>query len=112
MLIKYWARPVLTLFGILGSMLVLGDMLSGMQQRLGLFSASVPHLMKAVLFGGSALTISVGLWLAYCAYRTWKWKNMEGELCHQCGGIVREKSGRWGPYVKCVGCGAKRKITK
>jgi len=44
-------------------------------------------------------------------YRLWQWENGNiDNCCHVCGGIVSERSGRWGDYYKCLACGNNRSI--
>lgn len=57
-----------------------------------------------------AVFVGVAAWLGYCFYRAWAWYNQRGELCHYCGGIVSEKSGRFGLYHHCLQCGKNKSL--
>lgn len=52
---------------------------------------------------GAAITLAL---LVYQSIRVWRWEHGRGDGCFVCGCLLgRERSGRWGPYSKCLGCG-------
>jgi hypothetical protein len=82
------------------------------------FAALVAWPMSAVLEGGRPilpdlpwLVVSTGaattlVLLVYQSIRVWRWEHGKGDGCFVCGCLLgRERSGRWGPYRKCLGCG-------
>jgi hypothetical protein len=51
------------------------------------------------------LLCASGLAITISSYQLWKWEKGEAlETCHICGGMVLEKSGRFGLYYKCLAC--------
>ncbi|MET4000544.1 hypothetical protein ABIE60_002557 [Marinobacterium sp. MBR-109] len=46
----------------------------------------------------------------YKSFNLWQWYQGNAESCDSCGGIVSERSGRYGPYYHCLACGRNRKI--
>ena len=62
---------------------------------------------KASLAGGNILWITyaaVALMALYSTYRFWSWSNGNECCCKKCGGVVSERNGRYGPYLKCLAC--------
>jgi len=63
----------------------------------------LPDLPWQLASIGAAVTLV--LW-AYQMIRLWRWEHGKGDGCFVCGCLLgRERSGRWGPYRKCLGCG-------
>lgn len=63
----------------------------------------LPDLPWMVVSIGVAITLVL---LIYQSIRVWRWEHGKGDGCFVCGCLLgRERSGRWGPYRKCLGCG-------
>jgi hypothetical protein len=63
----------------------------------------LPDLPWLVVSTGAAITLVL---LIYYSIRVWRWEHGKGDSCFVCGCLLgRERSGRWGPYRKCLGCG-------
>ncbi len=56
-----------------------------------------------------ALEAVAASWVALTVWKLWRWESggLEGG-CVECGGIVRHRNGRYGPYSVCRMCGSKR----
>ena len=63
----------------------------------------LPDLPWLVVSTGAAITLVL---LVYQSIRVWCWERGRGDGCFVCGCLLgRERSRRWGPYRKCLGCG-------
>ena len=56
-----------------------------------------PYVIGAFL-AASVITAAVQGW------ELWQWRRGDREICHRCGGMVEHKSGRYGPYWRCLAC--------
>lgn len=71
---------------------------------------------RAVIYAPSVFLISILLALLFAIYpsfRLYKWFKGEtdgAELCPRCGGLTSFKTGRYGPYMKCLACGKNTSI--
>ena len=81
----------------------------------------VPGLLKTTLFAAlgqqarglagpayyilSAAALLVAL---YQGFQLWRWHEGKADMCHNCGGMVAMRGGRYGPYVRCLACGTTR----
>jgi hypothetical protein len=108
---------IVRLFRIAISVLVLGVALylllawyipshfQGMQLLEGLVSLAEGY---ALPIGGGFFVIAVLLAIPPILLLR-RWRRGEEDMCEICGGPVEERSGRYGPYVKCLFCGKTRK---
>jgi hypothetical protein len=46
----------------------------------------------------------------YQSVRLWLWSSGKTDSCHHCGGMISAREGRYGPYVRCLACGANRSL--
>ncbi len=46
----------------------------------------------------------------YQSARLWLWSSGKTDSCHNCGGMVSDRNGRYGPYVHCLACGKNRSL--
>ncbi|WP_425914578.1 hypothetical protein [Pseudomonas sp. GWSMS-1] len=94
----------ITLMGIAGMVL-----LSEPAEAVSIASSAFSPVAN-VLFPVSAALAFTGLvWLSWSLWQLYRWKNgnLVGE-CHNCGGVMSHKDGRYGTYRVCKMCGAKR----
>lgn len=54
--------------------------------------------------------VGTGVATMWSLYRLRRWEIGKEPCCFQCGGMVRDLNGRYGPYQHCLNCGANRKI--
>lgn len=71
--------------------------------ELGAQSAKFASTSAALLF------IVSGGWALHSTIRLFRWSSGKETGCPRCDGMVAEKSGRYGPYFKCLACGKSSK---
>lgn len=54
-------------------------------------------------------SLAASIWSLVQIYTYWQWEKGDIVGCSNCGGIVTQKFGRYGPYVRCLACGSKEK---
>lgn len=66
---------------------------------------------SATEWGALGFMVLGTLTFIFQTYRLWKWDKGESlESCHFCGGMVIEKTGKYGDYHKCLACGSNRSV--
>lgn len=100
----YSGPVVLAVIGVVGVALVDPSPVAapGFEQMLVPFK-------RMLFFGACGAAIVGALWGAWNVFLEYRWAR--GDLnggCHNCGGPMRHKDGRWGAYSKCIMCGSKR----
>lgn len=105
--LRLFGRPtVLTLAGLIGMAL-----LANHAESTGGIAASVLAGVSRIFFPICAAIVLAGIaWLCWRLWLLYRWER--GELnggCHNCGGPVSHKDGRYGDYSVCIMCGSKRK---
>lgn len=98
---KVFIYPALLLFASILMMLA-GDRMAANQYL---------HAFAPRFYNGAMLAIGLAIAvLLYSLFRLVRAYQGKGDTCYQCGMPVSEKLGRYGPYLKCWGCGARRAI--
>ena len=109
MLLRLFAPAVLLLVLALVVLLFLGifvpDLLT--TKLLSPLGAQARGLALPACYALSAVGVLVGL---YQAFQLWRWHEGKVDMCHNCGGMVVMRDGRYGPYVRCLACGTTRSI--
>ena len=105
MVLRLYAGPFLLLVTSLIAIYFIvgiGDEFSGMF----LANLGVQSLSFAPLVSGGLLASALG-WAAYSSWLLWRWQLGigKGACCHNCGGLVVSRIGRYGFYRKCLACG-------
>lgn len=108
MLISLYAVPCLLL--VLGLLLVFfgsanfsGELQEGHFAPLADMAIKYTYMLADILFGASVL------WIFVASIRLYRWEQGKGASCPSCGGMVTERDGRYGPYMKCLACGRNSK---
>jgi hypothetical protein len=69
-----------------------------------------PDLPFFIAVGGSLLSLAA---LVVNGLRLHQWQKGKGIDCFVCGCLLgRERSGRWGSYRKCMGCGRNHSLVR
>lgn len=56
------------------------------------------------------LTGAATIAATYQTVRVWLWTAGKTDSCDNCGGMVRYRNGRYGPYMRCLACGMNRSL--
>jgi hypothetical protein len=68
------------------------------------FLATLAGFTPWVFLGGIAVAVLLAI---APMYRLWQWQQAEGLMCPNCAGLLGDLvDGRYGPYYKCLRCGA------
>ncbi|WP_431065702.1 hypothetical protein [Methylotuvimicrobium sp.] len=106
MLLRLYAMPLLFLVGTF-IVLIAEDILQAATATPYMFNVLYMALwwVSLLLLGVACITF------LYSTFLLWKWdKGEAAEMCHICGGIVTDRNGKYGPYYKCLACGANRSM--
>lgn len=107
MLLRLFALPLVLVLAALALLwffgLLVPDMLdSKILAGLGEQSAELALPVFLIAIGGAVLIA------LYQGLQLWRWHQGKTDVCHNCGGMVAMRNGRYGPYVRCLACGKKR----
>ncbi|WP_299599046.1 hypothetical protein [uncultured Microbulbifer sp.] len=105
MLFKLFAIPAALLAGSIASMYVLGNLIPSHFEGISMFSKMSEQSLSAAPWAGALLLLGAiaFFWVSFARLR--KWQNGKATCCSQCGGMVDQKFGKYGPYLNCLACG-------
>ena len=113
MILRLYFIPIALVIGSFLSIYILGIYIPNSFQGSVLFS----KLSESAVFYAPRvfwIGIFLALLFAICpSFRLYKWGKGETdgtELCPRCGGLTSFKTGRYGPYMKCLACGKNTSI--
>jgi len=68
--------------------------------------AMLAELAAGLTLIGAVLLLATAGAVMVAVIRYWRWERGDSIDCVRCGGLLGiERSGRWGPYRKCLACG-------
>lgn len=81
---------------------------------IGSVDTSVSPFLVAIPRYLGLIPLAIMLWgICWLALNVWRlWRLEQGALngdCFNCGGILEDRNGRYGPYRKCMMCGSTKK---
>lgn len=109
MLLRLFALPFVLLLVALATLWFLGSFLPNQLENTP-FASLAQHaiafsLPAFLLVSGAAAVIA-----AYQGFQLWRWHEGKTDCCHNCGGMVRVRDGRYGLYMHCFACGKNRSL--
>jgi hypothetical protein len=105
MILKLYLRPLAVLLIGVIIWVFLGVFIPAQMSGVVALSALVAGAIKLsslVLLGSVLIATLLAL---YQIYILWQWERGATNCCFNCGGIVSQKYGRYGPYLHCLACG-------
>ncbi|CAA0121053.1 Uncharacterised protein [Halioglobus japonicus] len=58
---------------------------------------------------GAVISLAALTWAGMQTHVLWQWHRGEGDFCWRCSGVLAQRHGRYGAYLKCIACGATKK---
>lgn len=77
-----------------------------------LFYPIIEQIFRYFAIGSLLLSAGGFLWLLINIFHfgTWYLGKSKNNVCFNCGGIIEYRSGRFGEYTQCLGCGKRKKL--
>lgn len=110
MILKHFRLPLI----LFGSAVLLWVFIFAVEPGRGLEGTPYEPIGRQIAWLDS-LVLSFLLFAAsligfYKLFQLWQWYCGKAPMCSNCGGIVEDRNGRYGPYVHCLACSKNESI--
>ena len=105
MLWNLFKVPIVLLVGSIIVVYTLGSLIPRTFSKSSMLGKAAELSLAVAPWAGLTLLLCAVVYFFGSGYRLWRWNNGGSNVCSRCGGMVDQKEGRYGSYLRCLACG-------